>query len=120
MLHNLTPEDLSLSHISSIYAKMLKFVKAGKDLSVKTFINTLTEQDLVSARDLSLWDVGIPAESDKFVEELTVTVKRIKKESAKRKMADISQRIREAELTKDTKTIEQLTDEFNSYAKEAL
>ena len=120
MLHNLTPEDLSLSHISSIYAKMLKFVKAGKDLSVKTFINTLTEQDLVSARDLSLWDVGIPAESDKFVEELTVTVKRIKKESAKRKMADVSQRIREAELTKDTKTIEQLTDEFNSYAKEAL
>ncbi|MFH1295240.1 MAG: DNA primase [bacterium] len=118
ILENLEPQDLGEKQAASIFEKMLDFLRQTKDLSVKSFIDSLTEQDLVKARELCLWDIGnLSQDEERFSKELRETVKRIAKESAKRKMAQLTYQIREAEKSGETKKVEQLMQEFKKLSK---
>lgn len=118
ILQDLTPEDLAQSQNSSICSKLFEYIEKKGDLSVKSFIGGLAEQDLVKARDLSLWDVGnFSKGEDDYIKELTETVKRIKKESDKRKMSTLTYQIRDAEKRDDAETVKKLTAEFKEISK---
>ena len=118
ILQNLTPEDLAQSQNSGIYNKLYEYIENHGDLSVKSFIQGLTDQALVKARDLSLWDVGdFNKNTDEYLVELTETVKRIKKESDKRKMSSLTYQIREAEKQNDAETVKKLTEAFKEVSK---
>jgi DNA primase len=123
ILQNLTPDDLMQSQISSIYSKLLDYIENHTDLSVKSFINTLAGQDLVKARELSLWDVGDftkkfdGSPADDYVNELTETIKRIHKEAAKQKMSELTYQIRDAEKRSDAETVKALTKAFKALAE---
>lgn len=117
MVQNLTPEEVDLSSVSELYELLISFTKGDPKSEVKAFINSLTGENLVKARDISLWDVSIPKDEDKFIEEVELTVKRIKKEAARKKMTQLSFLIKEAERLKDTDKIVKLTEEFNNLSK---
>jgi len=118
ILQNLTAEDLSQSQNSSVYSKLLNYIEKQSDLSVKSFIEGLTEQDLVKARDLSLWDMSdFNKNEEDYIKELTETIKRVKKESNKRKMSNLTYQIRDAEKRDDAETVRKLTKEFKEISE---
>ena len=118
ILENLQPDDLGENQICSIYAKLLSFISKERKLSVKAFIETLVGEDLVKARELSLWDVGnLSQDNERFAKELQETVKRVLKESYKRKMTGLTYQIREAEKQGDAKKVSDLTEEFKKLSK---
>jgi DNA primase len=118
ILQNLTPEDLIQSQNSGIYSKLFEYIENRSDLSVKSFIQGLTDQALVKARELSLWDVGdFNKNADEYMLELAETVKRIKKESDKRKMSSLTYQIREAEKQNDAEAVKKLTEDFKVISK---
>ena len=87
-------------------------------MSVKSFLHSLSEESLVKARELSLWDVGdISEDEDRFIKDLKETAKRLKKESVKRKMATLTVKLREAERTGNEKELVKLTKEFEIFKK---
>ncbi|MFA5776652.1 MAG: DNA primase [Patescibacteria group bacterium] len=118
ILQNLTAEDLPQSQNSSVYSKLLNYIEKQSDLSVKSFIEGLTEQDLVKARDLSLWDMSdFNKNEEDYIKELTETIKRVKKESNKRKMSNLTYQIRDAEKRDDAETVRKLTKEFKEISE---
>jgi len=118
VLQNLNPEDLTQSQNSSLYSKLFEYIEKHEDLSVKSFIEGLTEQDLVKARNLSLWDVGnFNKSAGEYLKELTETVKRVKKESDKRKMSNLTYQIRDAEKRNDAEAVKKLTEEFKGISE---
>lgn len=118
ILENLEPDDLEDGNLSSIYAKLLNFIKEGEGFSVKTFTDGLIDQELVKARELSLWDIGeLSVNNEKFIEELKETVKRVLRESHKRRMSETTYKIREAERVGDSDKVEQLMKEFNKLSE---
>ena len=113
ILQNLTPEDLAQSQIFSLYSKLVDYIEKNGNLSIKSFIDGLAGEDLVKARELSLWDVG----DFNNLKELTETVKRVKKESNKRKMSSLTYQIREAERKDDADKVKKLTEEFKKLSE---
>ncbi len=118
ILQNLKPYDLGENQSASIYQKLLDFLDKSGDLTVKKFVANLTEQDLVKTRELCLWDVGWISQGEaEFTKELQETVKRVLKESNKRKMAQLTYQIREAEKSSDAKKVELLMKEFKTLSE---
>lgn len=113
VLQNLSLYDLGDGQVVSIYRKLFEFLANSKDLSVKSFLNALAEQDLVKARELALWDLGdISEDEDKFFKELKETVKRVIKDANKRKMSLLTYQVKEAEKEGDTNKLAELVKEF--------
>ncbi len=118
ILQNLKPYDLGDEKSTSMYQKLLDFLEKPGDLKVKSFVDTLLQDDLVKARELSLWDVGAVAQNEvEFTKELQETVRRILKESTKRKMAQLTYKIKDAEKAGDTNKVDELMQEFKKLSE---
>lgn len=118
ILQNLKPYDLGENQSASIYQKLLNFLDKSGNLTVKVFVTTLAEEDLVRARELSLWDVGAVAQDEpRFAKELQETVTRVLKESTKRKMAQLTYKIKDAEKQGDTDKVDELMQEFKKLSE---
>jgi len=113
ILHNLEPDDLGNEQLADLYEKLLDFISGKKEISIKSFADTLLGQDLVKVRELSLWDIGdFSSREESFEKELKEAITRVLKESNKKKMSQITYEIKEAEKQNDTKKINDLMKEF--------
>jgi len=114
-LQNLKPDALGDGQTALLYQKLHDFLGREGDLTVKSFLASLVEQDLVKARELALWDVGQLAQNEEqFSKELNETIRRIEKESTKKDMTRLTYKIREAEKAGDAQKAESLVQEFKN------
>lgn len=115
ILQNLKPDALGEGQTALVYQKLYDFLGSQGDLTVKSFVAGLAEQDLVKARELALWDVGGLAQNEEqFGKELEETIKRIVKESTKKEMTQLTYKIREAEKSGDAQKAEELMQKFKN------
>ena len=114
-MQNLKPDALGDGQTALLYQKLYDFLGRNGDLTVKSFLAGLVEQDLVKARELALWDVGQLAQNEEqFGKELEETIRRVGKESTKKEMTQLTYKIREAERVGDAQKAEDLMQEFKN------
>lgn len=118
ILQNLKPYDLGFGQSASLYQKLFEFLEKSTDLTVKNLVDGLADQDLVKARELALWDIGSLAQDEvRFTQELTETIKRVQKESTKRKMSQLTYQIKDAEKQGDAEKVAKLMQEFKKLSE---
>jgi len=121
-LYNLAREDFTNSETSEIFAKLKNYTEEKEGtFKFKDFLKTLGENLKTLATDLYLWEFDKTTQDENlFEKEIESTIKRIKKESVKRRLNKLTEEIKLAEMQGDTKLTEKLTKEFEKTSKTLL
>lgn len=119
ILQNLTPDDfLPQEESCELFKKLLEFVGSAKEKNIKNLIQELEGKSLAKAKELALWDIGdIANDENKLLEEAKKTANRIKKESIKKEMKMITEKIKIAERNGDLDEANRLTQKFKNMLK---
>jgi DNA primase len=118
-LYKLRPEDFEDFAVKSIFSSLLEYIQKGAALSLADFKMTLTPELQTSFDNLYLLD--IPAEDEEHIERLMQSAyARVKVLSIKRQLATLSVKIKEAELTGDSNSLKELSENFRTLTQELL
>lgn len=114
----LTPE---LSQITETLQKTFK--NAGQSLDIKSLIVNLDDTLGKLLTDLFMWDLGETVnleDTEKLQSELERAMHRVKRDSAKRQLKQLSEDIRIAEMANDITQVNELTKKFEELSKNLL
>jgi DNA primase len=115
-LYKLGQKDFVDSQIQDIFTELKDYLLGRKQkFKIEYFEGRLDEDRRKLVEDLYLWDLGDITEEDrKYNQELDATFDRIKKESAKKDLKELTEQIKQAELEKDSKLIKELTEKVKA------
>lgn len=123
-IKKLSKEDFLNENAGLIFHELLKYLEDRKtDINIKSFLNKFDGEVQDLASELYMWE---PESSDgvisqeKIEKQLLETASRIKKDSIKRQLQNLSREIRIAETRKEDKELERLTKKFEKLSKSLL
>lgn len=121
-LYKLNLEDFAVERNRQILDKLKEHLDSKpKKFDIKYFTEKLEPSLKETALELYLWDLDdLTSNKVLFVREIESTISRIEQESIKRKLRTISEKIKLAELEKDTKQVEELSEQFNKLTRELI
>lgn len=121
ILYKVKSQDFTNEQIQKIFAGIKKYIDSSpKEFEIKYLIDsfeTAEEKELVA--NSYLIDV-LETDTDKIKKEINVLLDRIQKAAAKRELAKVSEQIKLAEVEKDTKELQKLTEKFTKISKKLL
>ncbi|MFA6981699.1 MAG: DNA primase [Patescibacteria group bacterium] len=120
-LYKLAREDFSETSTQEVFTELKRYIKEKGAFDIAGFIDTIKSDLEVPVRELYMWDIGTLTEDPKkFGTELGSAVSRIKKASAKRKITELTERLKLAEVEKNVKEIKELTEELKKYSSKLI
>ncbi len=121
-LYKLESEDFTVERNREVFSELKKLADSkNKKFDIKYFTEQLKPEYKEVVLEMYLWDFGdLASNKNLFVGELESTTSRIKKDTTKRKLKKISERIKLAELEKNTSLLEELSKEFNELSKQLV
>ena len=119
VLYKLGQKDFTNEAFLEIFTELkTHLAKRKKKLDIEAFSKKLPEELKTTLDELYLWDLEYVIENEPVLErELNNTVEKIKKDTAKRDMKELSTRIKQAEATKNKKELTVLTKEFQELSE---
>lgn len=114
MGYKLTPEDFSDKDLSRLFSVYIEYIRGLKgDFHPHDFEKLLDTDLKEKFKDLYLWeDPNIASDANLLAKEIDSVIDRLKKESSKKRMKELTEEIRIAEKSGDTKHLNELMDEF--------
>lgn len=121
-LYKMESEDLSLKRNQIIFNDLKEYFNSKPDeFEIKYFTEAIDPEYKDEILEMYLWDFGdLESRPDLFVREIESTILRIKKDSTKRKLKNLAEQIKLAELQKDTKKIKELTEKSKELSKQLI
>lgn len=114
----LKPGDFGEEQLVSFWKWLGDIIKNSKTSKVKQVLDKLPKEFSNLVDDLFLVNISpVFAEKEMWAAEIAKIAGRIRKDSLKRKLAEISRAIEEAEHSKDLRKIERLTKKFDEMSK---
>jgi flagellar capping protein FliD len=119
-MYKLETQDLQNPHIRSIFEDLIIFIEENdRDFEPGLFKSSLKEELTPIFTDLYLWDIGqLSDEPAQLVKELGKVIERIKKQSIKKQLSSLSERIKLAETENDKRQLDELTLQFNNLSQQ--
>ncbi|EKD58206.1 MAG: hypothetical protein ACD_57C00003G0001, partial [uncultured bacterium] len=122
VLYKLGQKDFSDPQIQEIFTNLKDYLLGRKHkFKIEYFNNRLeqTQQEIVN--DLYLWDLGDILDDDtRLGNELEDIFERIKKDTAKRELRELSDKLKQAELEKDAKQLKELTEKIKNISEKLV
>jgi hypothetical protein len=122
IMYKLGQKDFSNQQIQDIFSGLKEYILGRKHkFKIEYFSSKLSEDQQKIVNDLYLWDLGETAENDRKMEqELETAYERIKKDAAKIELKELSEKIKQAELAKDTKLLKELTEKLRALSSRLI
>ncbi len=116
ILYKLGQKDFPNPTIQEIFVLFKDYLLGRKQrFKIEYFNNKLNEEQKQVVTDLYMWDlVDVTEDPKKFENELENTFERIKKESARRELKELSLKIKQAELEKNIKLVKELSEKVKA------
>jgi hypothetical protein len=113
----ITPADIKHMGVRRIVESLLPYMEKETPFEVADFAKSLSKELLPVLDEAYLWDISVSTEkSELFVKEWARTLKEVKKSILKRKMRDVSDRIRTASEEESSEIQESLAKLASQYA----
>lgn len=121
-LYKLNVGDFTEKPTQEIYQSLLKYLDSKPEVfKIKYFEESLSDNLKEQVREMYLWDFGKISDDAKLMEsEIKATVSRLEKESLKRTLKDLTEKIKLAELENDRIEVEKLSKKFNKLSKKLI
>ncbi len=105
-----------------IFATLKKYIDSKPDkFDIKYFTGTLDGDYGESATEMYLWDFGETSSSPALLaKEIEATISRLKMETTKRELKNLTEQLKLAEMEKDTKKVKELTEEFKHLSEKLV
>lgn len=122
VLYKLGKHDFTDANLLEIFENYKEYTLGRKrKVDIKSFSKKLNTELSNLVNDLYLWDLGdLDESSEKFLQEVSATYTRLKKETIKRELKKISQEIKEAEKENNSDLIEELTAKFKELSEKLV
>lgn len=121
-LHKLAQKDFSEERLVEIFTELKSQMKDRKrKLDIQAFNKKLPESLQPLLDELFLWDLEYVLETEAVLEkELSGTIDKIKRATAKKELKELRDKIRQAEAIKDKKGLAELTREFKELSEKLI
>jgi DNA primase len=121
-MYKLTVGDFTKEPTQKIYQSLITYLDSKpKEFEIKYFEESLDDNLREQVREMYLWDFGkITDEADLLRSEIEATISRLEKESLRRKLKDLTEQIKLAELENDRSKVEKLSKKFNRLSKRLI
>ncbi len=121
-LYKLGQRDFSDSDLETIFVELKNYLLGRKrKFEIKYFLAKLNDALSEKVSVLYLKDAGSLADDEnRLKEELLLVLSRIKNETVKRELKNLSIKIREAEALGDAKEIQRLSEEFKDISERLI
>lgn len=118
-LYKINPEDLSLKRNQIIFNKLKEYFNSKpSQFDIKYFTEELGPDYKDEILGMYLWDFGVIEQKPSlFVNEIESTILRIRKDSVRRELKNLTEQIKLAELEKNTEKIKELTERSKELSK---
>ncbi len=104
--------------LARLFMFLKQFAKEHKKFSIRKFIGKIDEDLKDLANDLYLWEAeGLVDTPEKLDKELDVLCARVRLNTIRKRMRDLSEELRLAELERDQKRVKSLTEKINKLSK---
>ena len=122
ILYKLAQKDFTNPVLQEIFTELKDYNLGRKrKFDIKYFSSKLAEELQNVANELYLWDIEYIIDDPKKLEaELESTLIRIKRETAKKELKELTDKIRQAELGKNTKLVSELSEKFKNVSERLL
>src|SRR3989344_5365190 len=122
ILYKLAQKDFTNPVLQEIFTELKEYNLGRKrKFDIKYFSNTLSEENQNSVNELYLWDVEHITEEPRRLEiEPETAFARIKRETAKKELKELTDKIKQAELEKNTKLVGELSEKFKNISERLL
>ena len=122
ILYKLAQKDFINPALQEIFTELKDYNLGRKrKFDIKYFSSKLAEELQNVANELYLWDIEYIIDDPKKLEaELESTLIRIKRETAKKELKELTDKIRQAELGKNTKLVSELSEKFKNVSERLL
>jgi DNA primase len=116
ILYKLGQKDFPEPTTQEVFTALKDYLIDRKQkFKVESFYKKLNEQQRKAVDELYLWDLGdIVDEPVKLANEIVSTFDRIKKDTARREIKEIMDRMKQAEMEKDTKLVKELAERIKT------
>ena len=123
-IEEIKPKDYQNQQLKEIFEVLVDYAADRKTkLNITNLLKKYNEEQQKVVSELYLWDLeGILdfENKDKISKEIEITVKRIKTDTVKKSLKDLSDEIKIAETEKNTEKLEKLTKKFERLSKGLL
>ncbi len=122
VLYKLGQEDFPDDNIKNIFSTLKSYLTDLKgSFRIGKFIPKLDENLRSMAEDLYLWDLEhIISESRILTGEIDRTFERVKKERIRGELRELSEKISQAELEKDSSAVKKLSEKFKNLSEKLI
>jgi len=125
IIKKLKKEDFLNENLADIFVKLEDYLKDRKsEINVKAFINKFEDEQKNLISELYMWDSDENLENNEFPKnlekELEDVYERVKKDSIRRQLKNLSESIKIAEIKKEEEELERLTKKFEKLSKSLL
>ena len=118
LLYKLEAHDFTNPEFQAIYTSLKSHHDKADTFNVQAFIDTIDSnlKNLVS--ELYLWDLGDLFDEPKlFLQEINATFARIRRDTLKRELKNLTLQIKQAEAEGNTKLLKELSNKFKDSQK---
>jgi len=120
-MYKVSPEDLPNEDTKAIFKKLIEFMENREEFDIEHFIDIIDANLRSFVSDLYMWDFGeYSTEDQQIFRNLNLAIGRIKKDSIKRELKLLTEKIKLAEMEKNTKSLETLQTRLIELSKELL
>lgn len=117
-LYKLESQDFASPRFQSIYTSLKSQCDNEKEFNIQSFIDTIDGNLKEVVSELYLWDLGNLSEKPTdYLQELNATFARVRKDTIKRELKNLTAQIKQAEAEKDSKILQTLTTRFKDLQK---
>ena len=122
ILYKLGQEDFPDDNIKNIFSTLKSYLADLKgSFRIGKFIPKLDENLRSIAEDVYLWDLEhIISESRVLTEEIDKTFERVKRERVKGELKELSEKINQAEMEKDSSAVKKLSEKFKNLSEKLI
>lgn len=115
-MYKIARGDFTNSELGQIFSALkTRLVSEKKPFDIRDFSIKLNDELKNLVSEMYLWDLsGVDEDAYTLSKELERTFYRIKSESIKRELKEISEKIKEAEIQKDQDALRKLSEKFSS------
>lgn len=120
-LYKVGPEDLPSENTKNVHIELSKYLSDKSEFDIEQFIDIIDTNLKSFVSDLYMWDFGeYSVDDQKIFRDLNLAINRIKKDSIKRELKLLTEKIKLAEMEKNTKSLVELQSRLIELSKELL
>ncbi len=121
-LYKLKAKDFFNERNKEIFGTLKSYIDSKpREFDIKYFRDRLDDNYKEVILEMYLWDFGeITVDKDLFVSELDSAISRIEKNSIKRKLKELTEQIKLAELEKNAEAVKELSKKFARLSKKLI